>query len=459
MRPRLIAALTRHEDTPTRLLIAPAGFGKTTLIRHYLGHLTSAHTYIAFEPDDEGARILERISDALEANLPLEDLDHFIDALERVPAQVLVFDDADFKNSRATDVLLALIEHMPEHLSLIVASRSRGVVAGARALVTGAFVYLNADDLAFTTGEIAQLCDLHGLRYIPADVEKIVRLSDGWPIVVSLGIRTAAIDGHQANTVYESWCAQHAEAFHAFILEEAARSAHGHLLRRLLLSDDMFCAVDEWEALERAGLFVRRRNGRHDLYRVLLDVFSPSAANVAESSKIDALPLVATVLGEFTVTIGGRKVEWVRRKDARIFKYLLLKPGGMATRQELIDVFWPEREHQAAIAALRTTCSNIRHAIREAVGHSRAQLYFVTDLHVRVPSERVISDLQRFRAHAAAVAIAEEQGDAAQARVHLKELTNIERGDFIVDAPCALYDEIVAEIASAFRHVRALRSA
>ncbi|MDQ2866530.1 MAG: hypothetical protein M3R51_09920 [Candidatus Eremiobacteraeota bacterium] len=459
MRPRLLAALARHEDTSTRLIIAPPGFGKTTLVRHYLIHATANHTYVAFDSADDGLTILRRVRAALRVDLPIDDLDGFIDALANVPPQIVVFDNADFTDAQASEVMFALIEHMPDHLSAIVCCRSRAVVAGARALISGAFVYLSADDLAFTAAETAQLCDLHGVPYSAADIEKAVQSTEGWPIVVSLGVRTASLHGASAQTMYETWCEQHAESFRAFVLEEAARSERGDLLRRLLLSDSILCSVGEWEALERAGLFVRRRNERHDVYRVLLDVFAPSSANIAQSSKVDALPLVATVLGEFRLSVGGRDIEWVRRKDARVFKYLLLKPGGTATRQELIDVFWPDREHQAAIAALRTTCSNIRHAFRAAVGHSRATLYFVTDVHIRVPSERVISDLARFRAHAAAVRLAQEQGDVQQARVHLRELTALERGDFIVDAPCALYDEIARELNAALCHVRSLRSA
>ena len=459
VRPRLIAALARHEDTPTRLVIAPPGFGKTTLVRHYLSHLISEHAYVAFDSADDAATILERIANVLDLDVPLDDLEAFVDALDAVPSQTIVFDDADFKDVRASEVMLALIEHMPEHLSLIVCSRSRDVVAGARALMSGAFVYLSANDLAFTESEIAQLCDLHGIVYTPEDVEKIARLSEGWPVVASFAVRTAALEGRGADTLYESWQQHKSDAFRTFVLEEAARSSAGDILRRLLLSDDLLCSLSEWELLERAGMFVRHQGGRYDVYRVLLDVFSLNAKNIRDSSKVDALPLVATVLGEFTVTIGGRRVEWVRRKDARVFKYLLLKPGGTATRAELIDVFWPGRERQASIAALRTTCSNIRHALREVVGHSRAELYFVTDLHVRVPSERVISDLQRFRAHASAARLAEEQGDTQQARVHLKELSRIERGDFIVDADCPLYDEIAAEVCTTASQIRAVRTA
>lgn len=458
VRPRLLAALDECAPSQTRLVIAPPGFGKTTLVRHYLSRLAVAFGYVAFEPDDTAEQIFAKIGGSVGMDVPAGGAEAFLDALALAPAQVVVFDDADFKARESAELVRALIEHMPEQIDLIVCARSRSVVAGARALVSGGYMYLGADDLAFSPAEISQLCDLHGVAYAIGDIERLARLSDGWPIVISLGVRTAASENLPAATMYESWLRKHAETFRAFVLEEAGRTADGDMLRRLLFSGESFCTIADWETLERAGLFVRRSGERFDVYRSLLDVFAPSAATIAQHSKVDALPMVVTVLGEFTVTIGGRKIRWIRRKDARVFKYLLLKPGGTATRQELLDVFWPGRERQGAITALRTTCSNIRHAIRDAVGTTRAQLYFTTDLHVRVASERAISDLQRVRALAAAAHLAQEQGDVLAARTYLNELGKIETGDFIADAECALYESIARELAGLAR-LRPLRTA
>ncbi|MBV8636618.1 MAG: AAA family ATPase [Candidatus Eremiobacteraeota bacterium] len=453
-RPRLLSALALYSDAPTRALIAPPGFGKSTLVRQYLAEVPFVFDYIAFHAFDGPAEVLART--ALAFGIEPTALDPFIDSLADVSQRFVVFDDVDVADPRATATLREIIEYMPDHHRIIVCARSRNVVSGARSLVSGTVAYINADELAFTPAELASLCDLHNVSYTNDDVLQFWSQTEGWPIVANLAIRSAGLQKRPAATLYAAWREMHAESFRCFVLEESERSPHSILLRRLLTSDDLICKAEDWDTLERHGLFARRRNGRVDIYRTLLDVFSHTASHAAEGTNIDCAPIMANVLGEFSVVIGGRPVQWVRRKDARVFKYLILKPGGEATRQELLDVFWPNSERQTAIAALRTACSQIRHALREAVGFTRAQAYFKTDLHVRVPVELVITDLQRIRAHTAAALEAEKENDLKRACTHWEKVVALDSGDFVVDVQCAQYHQIAKELETAYSRARAL---
>jgi DNA-binding SARP family transcriptional activator len=123
-----------------------------------------------------------------------------------------------------------------------------------------------------------------------------------------------------------------------------------------------------------------------------------------------SVPMNVRLLGRFRVTIGGREVEWVRRRDRQIFKYLLLRPGAAATREEIANVFWPQAKGPAAMQSVRTACSNIRKAVAGAIGYARVDRYFRADQTISIDLSNTVTDVGRFTAHSLA-------GDAAYERV------------------------------------------
>jgi DNA-binding SARP family transcriptional activator/tetratricopeptide (TPR) repeat protein len=84
-------------------------------------------------------------------------------------------------------------------------------------------------------------------------------------------------------------------------------------------------------------------------------------------------------LGGFRVVVGERVVEdqaWRRRAARQLFKLLLSRPGRRATRDEVIEVFWPESDPDAASSNLRSTIHAMRRALDQGGSGSGVEIVF-----------------------------------------------------------------------------------
>src|SRR5579864_455463 len=89
-------------------------------------------------------------------------------------------------------------------------------------------------------------------------------------------------------------------------------------------------------------------------------------------------------LGSFRVLVGDRSVEdsaWRRRTAKQLFKVLLTRTGRRMTRDEVIELFWPESDAEAAASNLRSTVYAMRHALApaEVVGGDHASIWLSSD--------------------------------------------------------------------------------
>jgi DNA-binding SARP family transcriptional activator len=144
--------------------------------------------------------------------------------------------------------------------------------------------------------------------------------------------------------------------------------------------------------------------------------------------------------------VGNDDVQWVRRKDSQIFKYLLLKETHSATRAELMQIFWPERDAQIAAQGLRTTCSNIRHAFRAIVGEDRVDAYFSAEGDSVVVRASVVTDVAEFLAHVAAARSGLAHGSHARVIGHLEKARDIYRGDLLAGMPHCGFESFAAQL-------------
>ena len=169
-RARLVRRLTEVRDITLALLVAPAGYGKTTTLLEWAQHDERPFAWVALHrADDEAEHLrasLARATDPLTAGHDF----------------VLVLDDVQVLRSRgAIDVLRALVEDPPAGAQVVLASRCEPPLPLGRLRAHREVLELTPRDFVMTRGEAAALLELAGAELAPADVDTLVRRTEGWP--------------------------------------------------------------------------------------------------------------------------------------------------------------------------------------------------------------------------------------------------------------------------------------
>lgn len=107
-------------------------------------------------------------------------------------------------------------------------------------------------------------------------------------------------------------------------------------------------------------------------------------------------PMKVRMFGWFQATVNGQNLQWIRRRDGQIFKYLALQPGGTATRSQIQRAFWPDAAPTLTAQNLRTACSNIRKAIARIVGYDQVDSYFHSGTKLGLELNNVVVDINAF---------------------------------------------------------------
>lgn len=201
-RPRLQAQVLQGLRAPLTLIIAPAGFGKTTLVASCLTSCGMPVAWLSLDKNDnqverfvkyvvtalqetdntvgsEAARLLVASQQALPETI----LTSLINDLDIAHKEIiLVLDDYHFISSPAVHEAVAfLLEHCPNTFHLIMATRSDPPLPLTRLRARGQTVELRANDLSFTEPEAAQfLNDVMGLCLDAGSVAVLKERTEGW---------------------------------------------------------------------------------------------------------------------------------------------------------------------------------------------------------------------------------------------------------------------------------------
>jgi LuxR family maltose regulon positive regulatory protein len=176
-RPRLIRVLQDAAAPPLAVLVAPAGYGKTTLLADWAERDRRPFAWMtADDGDNDGVRFVAKVSRALRAAR----------AGRGEGRLVLVLDDLHRLRSRAAlDALSAVASDAGPNLTVALASRSRLALPLARLREQRMVVELGPRELAMTRGEAASLLRRSGVDDRDA-VETLVARTEGWAAGLSL---------------------------------------------------------------------------------------------------------------------------------------------------------------------------------------------------------------------------------------------------------------------------------
>ncbi len=220
-RPRLIKKLKAGALPGCKLTLisAPAGFGKTTLVSEWVQAMGGATPSIAIawlsldEGDNDPTRFLAYFIAALnrgdgtktaigegaltmlqspqppsiEAVLTL-----VINEIAAIPDRIiLILDDYHvIESSQVDDVLTFLLENLPPHIHLVIATREDPHLPLSRLRARGQLTDLRAADLRFTSSEAAEfLNQVMGLDLSNGDIAALETRTEGW----IAGLQLAAI--------------------------------------------------------------------------------------------------------------------------------------------------------------------------------------------------------------------------------------------------------------------------
>ncbi len=219
-RPRLTRLLD-EATAPVIMLIAPAGYGKTTLARQWLA--TREHAwYQGSTASPDVAALALGIAEAVSPMLPgvgrrlrewlptsrepEDEVDVIADFLEAdfsgwVDDTWFVIDDYHLLSSRASEELVLRL-FLEKDRRVILTSRRRPTWSSAREVLYGNFFELGQSSLAMTVEEANDVL-------APTDneaVEGLVALANGWPAVIGLAAMTTAqmdIEDGLPDTLYD----------------------------------------------------------------------------------------------------------------------------------------------------------------------------------------------------------------------------------------------------------------
>lgn len=301
-RPALLAQLRAGAAGPLTLLVAPPGFGKTTLLAQLAASYAGAPprrrgwAWLTLDRDDNHpASLVRALGAAIEPALPgvapmagaarpEAALTAMLNALAaRGEGLTLILDDFQSLQAPEAHALIErLIEQAPPNLRLVIAGRADPPLPLARLRACGALSELRAAELRFTGAECAALLrQASGRELADADVAALEERTEGWAAglhLAGLALRGAS-DPHRFTAAFAGT--------HRFVMDyliEEVLRQQPPALRRFLLETSVLerlCAPlcdavrgagrgDSQDLLaeaERRGLFLTALDDERRWYR------------------------------------------------------------------------------------------------------------------------------------------------------------------------------------------------
>lgn len=313
-RPRLEAAFAAAlGEMRVVLLLAPAGFGKTSLLAQGAARSEgSALAWVSLDEDDDTSRLFACLAAALEPfDLPWRSapdalraqigddgagaqraVAELVNALAgaEVARGVIVLDDLHRVQSPPFHALLdALIERLPPHWTIVLSTRVEPPLALARWRAAGELLEIGQEQLRFDADEAAALVQAEAGHTLDDRADELVARTQGWPAGLRLclaALRTRPGAGLPARgsaavdrTLFDYLASE--------VLDDMPAALHDFLVRSSVLpvltagraaavTGDA-AAAERLDEIERRGLFAtpldapERTLVLHDLFRDALD--------------------------------------------------------------------------------------------------------------------------------------------------------------------------------------------
>ena len=198
-RSSLIERLARDDARPIVSVVAPAGYGKTTLLSQWVERSGQAVAWLSLDERDNDPKILltyvataldavqpvgRRVFDALASpvsSVPGSVVPRLAGALAVRTPGVLVLDDVHLlHNSECRAALSLLADHVPAGSRLVLAGRAEPPLRVARLRAEGRILEIGPADLSLTREEASGLLRAAELALSEDEVADLHRMTEGW---------------------------------------------------------------------------------------------------------------------------------------------------------------------------------------------------------------------------------------------------------------------------------------
>jgi LuxR family maltose regulon positive regulatory protein len=171
VRTALLNRLCGAPEGAIATIVAPAGYGKTTLLAQWAQRDSRQLLWIDLEPEDDDAEILE---------LRLE-------AVTEEPELLAVVDDVHvLRSPAALETLERLLGRVPAGTTVALAARRALPLPLARLRAEGGLLEIGVDELALTSREAETLLRRTGVLLLRQDAAALTERLEGWPAAVFL---------------------------------------------------------------------------------------------------------------------------------------------------------------------------------------------------------------------------------------------------------------------------------
>ncbi len=255
----LIENLNEGLSRKLSLISAPAGYGKTTLVREWAASCKRPVAWFSLDEGDNdlsrfltylvaafqtiSANVDEGLLNVLQSpQLPSTEsiLTTILNEITTVlDSFILVLDDYHIIESKAVDDALAfLLEHAPPQMHLVITTREDPPLPLARYRVRGELTELRATDLRFTSSEAAEfLNQVMGLNLSEEDISTLETRTEGW--IAGLQLAAISMQGQDASSFVQSFTGSHRYVLDYLIeevLDQQSKSIQNFLLQTAILN-------------------------------------------------------------------------------------------------------------------------------------------------------------------------------------------------------------------------------